>query len=185
MLTVCIPYRHKDARFYDPLIQQLHVYAKNYPVEFMSLPNDGSRSIGDYRQQLLDNTQTPYVVFIDADDQVNARYFELIFEGLAQGVDCVGFRGLITTDGRNPHVFEHSADHTTWFEKRKNGRVEYFRPINHLNPIKTDIARQIGYSDLKHGEDFDYSMRLSKSGLIKSSYFVPETIYYYRYRSRK
>ena len=167
VLTVCIPYRHKDARFYDPLIQQLHAYAKNYPVEFMSLPNDGSRSIGDYRQQ------------------VNAKYFELVFEGLAQGVDCVGFRGLITTDGRNPHVFEHSVDHTTWFEKRKNGRVEYFRPINHLNPIKTDIARQIGYSDLKHGEDFDYSMRLSKSGLIKSSYFVPETIYYYRYRSRK
>jgi len=55
MLTVCIPYRNKDALFYNRLIVVLNKYAEGYPVQFMSLPNDGTRSIGQYRQQLLDN----------------------------------------------------------------------------------------------------------------------------------
>ena len=188
MLTVCIPYRNKDALFYNRLIVVLNKYAEGYPVQFMSLPNDGTRSIGQYRQQLLDNVDTPYICFIDADDEVNPSYFKEVFKGIEQGADAIGFTGLITTDGKNPHTFEHSCRYDKWFDKRIKGRVFYYRPINHLNPIKTEIARQIGYNDLKHGEDYDYSLRLAKSGLInhEDEYFIHgQPMYYYRYRSRK
>ena len=53
----------------------------------------------------------------------------------------------------------------------------------HLNPIRTDIAKQIGYINLKHGEDLDYSNRLKASGLVKleDEHFIDETMYYYLY----
>lgn len=188
MLTVCIPYRERDTMFYNRLAVMLAKYSSGYPVEFMSLPNNGSRSIGSYRQQLVDNVTTPYMVFIDADDDVSKNYFREVFKGLEQGVKAVGFRGIITTNGTNPHNFEHSARHTRWFDKRIGGRINYFRPLNHLNPMMTDIVRQIGYADLKHGEDMEFSMRLSKAGLIQpdEEYFIEsEPMYYYLYRSKK
>lgn len=188
MLTVCIPYRDPaDRRFYDRLIQELHYYSTGFPVEFMSLPNDGRRTIGKYRQQLLDNVQTPYVAFIDSDDKVGRNYFTHVFDGIKQGAKVIGLRGIITTEGRNPFTFEHSVRHDRWYDRRKKGTIEYFRPPNHLNPIQTKIAQQIGYNSLRHGEDLDYSMRLQRSGLLTlaDEYMVDEPIYYYLYRPKK
>ena len=188
MLTVCIPYRERDALYYNRLAVMLSKYASGYPVEFMSLPNNGSRSIGSYRQQMLENVQTPYMTFIDADDDISKNYFVEVFKGIEKGASAVGFTGIITTNGTNPHYFEHSARHTKWFDRRIKGKIHYYRPINHLNPIKTEIALQIGYNDLKHAEDYDYSLRLSKAGLIKpdDEYFIlSEPMYYYLYRTKK
>lgn len=165
----------------------LSKYAHGYPVQFMSLPNNGSRTIGSYRQQMLESVQTPYITFIDADDDVNRLYFNHVFEGIEQGKLVIGFKGIITTNGLNPHHFEHSCRHKTWHDKRMKGKIHYYRPLNHLNPIKTDIALQVGYPDLTHAEDFDYSMRLSKLGLItpQDEHFVDAPMYYYLYRSKK
>lgn len=186
MLTVCIPYlQPRDEVAYKSLIVQLSYYADGFPVEFLSLPNRGGKR-GHFRQQLLEQVTTDYVVFIDADDRVNAEYFKLTMEGIAAGADCIGLKGIITTDGRHPFEFEHSLKHKKWFERIENGRKKYFRPINHLNPIKTKIALQVGYNpNLDHGEDLDYSMRLSESGLLKTEHFIDKPIYYYQYKARK
>lgn len=194
MLTVCIPYlERRDQRFYDNLIVQLNYMAQGLPVTFMSLPNNGEKSIGEYRQQMLMAVETPYIVFIDADDKVHSHYFKLVFQGIEKGAKCIGMRGIITTDGKNAAQFEHSTRYTSWSDKIvKSGSGfqkmrQYYRPINHLNPVLTDIARQIGYQPLKFGEDLDYSMRLSQSGLLKQEdeHFIEQPIYYYLYRSKK
>lgn len=187
MLTVLIPYlQPRDQAAYNSLIVQLSYFADGLPVEFLSLPNKGELKRGALRQQMIEQVKTPYLVFIDADDKVNRDYFTLIMQGLYTDVDCVGLRGIITTNGLHPFEFEHSTRHDKWFERIEKGRKKYFRPINHLNPIRTEIAKQIGYNPtLHHGEDLDYSMRLAQSGLLKSEHFIEQPIYYYLYKSRK
>jgi hypothetical protein len=70
-----------------------------------------------------------------------------------------------------------------WADVRNRGTITYQRPLNHLNPIRTDIAKQIGYINLKHGEDLDYSNRLKASGLVnlEDEHFIDEIMYYYLY----
>lgn len=184
-LTVCIPTYFKHEPKSMSLMQQIAQLTTGLDVRIFKLPNRGEKTIGEYRQIMIDQVDTEYVVFIDADDRIHPKYFELVFNGINKGVDAIGLKGEITTNGQRPFTFIHSVKYSKWAEVREKGKITYVRPINHLNPIKTSIARQIGYNNLKHGEDMDYSMRLSQSGLIKSEHFIDQVIYFYLYQSRK
>lgn len=184
-LTVCIPFIQRHSIQAKSLQAKIEAYTKNIEISLLLLPNDGMKTIGEYRQTLINNVKTPYLCFIDADDLITHDYFTLVEEGIKKGVDAIGFKGIITTNGRMPFEFIHSSKYTKWEEKRERGTKVYLRPINHLNPIKTEIAQAIGYKSLRHGEDLDYSMRLSESGLIKTEHFIDKVIYHYLYRSKK
>lgn len=142
--------------------------------------NNGSRSIGHYRNELLKSVKTPYCVFIDDDDVVSPEYIESHLKAIESQPDAVGFHGEITTNGTHPTIFEHRFGNN-W----ENYRMQYLRPISHINLIKTEIAQQIGYNDLGFAEDSDFSKRLAESGLIKSAEFINQTMYYYLYNSKK
>lgn len=184
-LTVCIPFHTRHATHARLLQAKIEAYSKQSDVALLLLPNNGEYSIGEFRHRMLMNVQTEYLVFIDADDLITPDYFRLIDQGMKLGVDAIGFKGIITTNGRMPFEFIHSSRYKKWEEIRDRNTKKYLRPINHLNPIKTEIAQQIGYKPLKHAEDLDYSMRLSESGLIKSEHFIDKVIYHYLYRSKK
>lgn len=190
MLSVCIPYHERDTLSYNRLVVELNRMAETggYNVAFLSIPNKGERKRGWYRQHLLENVMTKYVTFIDADDRVSSDYFFHVYKGIEQGALGIGFKGQITTNGRNPFTFVHSTRYPNWHEKRVNGKLQYFRPLNHLNPMLTEIALKIGYNtELHHGEDLDFSNRLKASGLIslKDEYFVDSIMYHYLYRNKK
>jgi len=53
----------------------------------------------------------------------------------------------------------------------------YYRTPNHLNPIKREIVLQVGYSDMRRGEDFDFSTRVFN--LLKTETKIETSIYYY------
>lgn len=143
--------------------------------------NDEQMSIGQKRNYLLKAAKGEYVCFIDDDDIVDAYYIERLMKGIKRGVDCCSLRGIITTDGANPKPFIHSMEYKEWFEK--DG--VYYRGINHLNCIKREIALQIGFPEKNHGEDYDYSMKLMKSGLLHTQQEIAETLYYYQYITKK
>jgi hypothetical protein len=60
-----------------------------------------------------------------------------------------------------------------------------FRTPNHLNTIKTSIARQVRYPEISHGEDQDYSHRLWDSGLMKTEALIGDRMYIYQFDSAK
>ena len=136
---------------------------------------------------MLEQVKTPYVTFIDADDRIHQHYFKWVFKGIESGAKGIGFKGQITTNGQRPCEFIHSMRYTKWSDAMVNRQRVYYRPLNHLNPILTDIAKQIGYTALRHGEDLSYSNRLVESGLIKKEdeYFIDGCMYYYLYKSKK
>lgn len=138
-------------------------------------------SIGAKRNWLLEKAESDYVCFIDDDDRVCSNYIDLLMAGMEKGVDCCSLIGEITFDGRNPKKFIHSLDYTDWYEKND----VYYRSINHLNCIKTSIAIQIGFTHKNHGEDYDFSLKLKESGLLKTEHKIYQTIYFYDYRTKK
>ncbi len=150
-------------------------------VEIIYFSDNRENSIGYKRNKLLQKSQGKYTCFIDDDDNINENYIQIIYEKLQENPDCVSLKGIITFDGKNPCPFTHSLTYDHWF-KDNNG---YYRPPNHLNPIKRDIAIQFIFPETNWHEDRHWSHALVRSGLLKKEVTIEEPLYFYNYTEHK
>jgi hypothetical protein len=129
--------------------------------------------------------KTTYISFIDDDDLVSPQYVNHILSKMEYLPDGIGFRGIIMSNNIKPVEFVNRSG-LRYIDKafRSSDCYIFHRPLNHLNPVKVEIARKIGYADSNHGEDKDYAVRLSESGLITDDVFIDEFLYFYQYRSK-
>lgn len=178
-LSILIPCLERDWKNCEQLMIQL----KHPETETLTYLNKGEHSIGYYRNELVSWAKTPYLCFVDADDKLPDYYLDLLLKAIKTNPDTVSLRGEITIDGGKPEIFEHSIKYNEW--RTTNNKIKYERYTNHLNCIKSEIAKQIKYPDIKFGEDHEYSKRLQASGLIKNEYYLNEIMYYYNYISKK
>lgn len=185
-LSILIPHTTKYKGFLERLTECLEpqVTTKD-EVEVLFNIDDGQMSIGKKRNILLEKSQGEYISFIDSDDLVSDDYIEKLMEGINKGVDACSLKGMITEDGVNPLVFEHSIKYNAYKTNNPQELVRYERYANHLNCIKSTIAKQFKFPEINHGEDEDWATQIFKSGLIKTEHYIPEIIYFYEYRSKK
>lgn len=184
-LSILIASMHHRKPMLDALLSKLNFQISNYKdIEIVTDIDNGEKSIGKKRDDLLKKAKGKYCCFIDDDDDIapmkysnHRNYIDVIYEALLKKPDCVSLIGVIDFKGSNPKVFKHSISFKSWYEK---GGI-YYRTPNHLNVIKTSIAKKVGFTDMGHGEDADFSTRLYESGLIKSEVAINTPIYHYRY----
>jgi len=166
-------------------INQYMVYKKiDVDVEILCQIDNGEATIGEKRNWLLDKADGEYLCFFDDDDMPTNNYIELIIKALESKPDCCSLKGIITFDGQNPEVFEHSIKYREW-KTTQNTNPKYERPPNHLNVIKSEIAKRFQFPEINHGEDSQWSEAILKSGLIKIESYIEEVIYHYLYKSQK
>ena len=90
--------------------------------------------------------------------------------------DCCSLTGEIHFKNGVTRTFKHSIDYDEW---EMVGGV-YLRYPNHLNTVKRELALQVGFKDMGHGEDKDYSDRLKP--LLKTEAKIEGVIYHYNCR---
>lgn len=146
-------------------------------VQVIVLPNKGELTKGEYRNQLLDAAQGEYLSFVDADDRVSLDYIETLLTGISTGPDCISLRGEFIHNGTPSGLFEHSMKYSKW--ETTDGPITYLRMPNHLNCIKSSIAKQIRFPHINHGEDHEYSKLLLP--LLKTEYYTDKILYHYDY----
>lgn len=151
--------------------------------EILIESDNGQLSKGTKRNRLLDRATGEYVAFFDDDDWPSERYIELITTAIKSKPDCCSLLGSITIDGGKSELFEHSLKYKAW--KTTNSRIKYERYPNHLNAIKSSIAKKIRFPEINHGEDHKWSDSLHQSRLLKKEAYIPEVLYNYRYVSKK
>lgn len=186
ILVCTIPQRWQ---YYENLRDVLHEQMRDYELQVELLTDDSpDDSIGKKRNRLLKEASGEYICFIDDDDTVSASYIRSIMEALHAnpGVDCCSLRGVITWDGKNPEMFEHSVTYHAW---RTNddplAPIKYERFPNHLNTIRREIALKATFPEINHGEDRDWSSQLHYKGLIKTEAYIDRVLYHYLFRSKK
>ena len=147
--------------------------------------DDGTKTIGEKRNILLSMgiKVALNVVFFDDDDYPGDTYIKHLMDGINGGFDCCSLRGVMLTDGENPELFEHSIKYGAW--ATTDNHVKYERYPNHLNCIKSSIAKLFKFPETNHGEDKAWSDAVHKSGLIKSEYYTDDVIYVYQFNSNK
>lgn len=140
----------------------------------------GENIVGFKRNLLLAKSLGEYICFIDDDDLVHTDYIQMIYEKLLENPDCVSLSGIITDNDQNPRLFIHSIKYDRWFTGEDK---IYYRPPNHLNPIKRTIAIQFEFPLKNVGEDANWSMQICRSKLIQTEAEILEPYYFYRFNS--
>lgn len=186
-LSILIPVHAKHIPKYLEMMDRLNcqIAEVSEQVEILKLVNSGEKSIGKYRQELLENASGKYIVFIDADDQIDSEYISIILNAIQSEPDCIGIKGIMTTNGGKLETWEISKD-LPYDQIRKGRNIYHYRRFtNHLSPIKREIALQIGFEDKTFGEDYDYALRLKKSRLLKTEVKIAQSIYHYDFWTNK
>jgi hypothetical protein len=176
--------------YYNLNQQELDSLGLFYPIELrICQDNKGENTIGKKRNWLLAQATGYFTCFIDDDDRINEDVLfdilkhiqHLVDIEIMDTIDCFKLVGEYTENGSNPKTFIHSIEHDEWFEKDD----VYFRPPNHLNIIKTDIAKQFVFPEINHGEDKEWSMKIKNSGLLKNEEYIKGIYYFYDFITNK
>ena len=187
-LSILIPtLKKREESFYKlyfNLTDQISILKLDNEIEILLMIDSGEKTIGEKRNLLLHRATGEYVCFFDDDDIPSKNYIEKIYEGIKSKADCLSLRGVITWDGERPEIFEHSIKYSEW-KTNDTGDVKYERYPNHLNVIKSIIAKQFKFPEINHGEDIDWSMQMRDSGLLKNEYYINEVLYHYQFNSVK
>ena len=169
-------------KIHKKLTKQIEENHLSDHIEILVACDKGEKAIGKKRNDLMHCSQSEYICFIDDDDDVHDRYIPLIYEKLIhEKPDCINLIGIITFDGKNPKKFIHSIQYRSYFEEKGI----YYRPPNHLNPLKREIAIQFTFPSTSFGEDTDWAMQVCRSGLLKKESTIQEPFYFYLYRTVK
>lgn len=184
LLSILIPSLDKRAGLLAVLLRSLEKQITpelKGKVEICVSLDNGKKSIGEKRNELTQNCKGLYCASIDDDDRISPNYIYWLLRGIETEPDCCSLVGRYTKNGRNPQIFKHSIEYDGWFEKHN---ILYRYP-NHLNCIKTEIARKMHYPEINHGEDRSFSEQLQASGLLKIEYKIEPILYSYDYISNK
>lgn len=167
------------------LDNQAKKLAATEDVVLIPYADDGTKPIGKKRNMLLQlgTKAAKYVAFFDDDDYPGENYLSHCLAGISGGFDCCSLRGVMLTDGENPELFEHSLRYEAW--ATTNNPIKYERYPNHLNCIKSSIAKAFKFPEVDHGEDKAWSDAMHQAGVIKSEYYTEDVIYVYQFNSKK
>lgn len=163
------------------LLPQLDPHAGR--VRVVGWFNNGSPSLPEIRQRMVQGAGTEYTSFIDDDDLVTADYVSSIMDALNQRPDYVGFQVQCYSDGAPIGVAYHSLKFRQW--RNLAGRFE--RDISHLNPIKTELALKADFSRTRAGraEDRAWADQLRRARVLKTEVVIPRILYHYLYSTNR
>lgn len=143
------------------------------------LVDNSNNTIGAKRNNLLEKSKGEYIAFIDDDDEVSSDYIDTLMNAIKSKPDCVSLRGVITWNGSNPELFEHSVKYSAY--ATTTNEIKYERYPNHLNCIKSSIAKQFKFKEINFGEDTDWATQIFQSGLLKKEVYIDKVLYHYKY----
>jgi len=183
-LTILIASLHSRTEQFCELIRLLSEQ-KTDEVQIISYIDSGENTIGYKRNELMKCAVGEYVCFFDDDDVPSKTYISNLLQGIKSGSDCCSLRGVITWNGDNPEIFEHSIKYNAYTTNVTGEPIKYERYPNHLNAIKTSIAKQFKFPEINHGEDTDFATQIFQSGIIKTEHYIDEVIYHYNFIPNK
>lgn len=159
---------------------------KTDEVEILTNLDNGEKTIGKKRNELVERATGEYICFVDDDDTVSDNYISSILDCIEKKPDAIGIELNFYHNRALRGIAYHSAKNAGWWERdstKPGYEKEYYRFINHLNPVKRELAIKCPFPEENRGEDMEYSRKLFK--LIKSELYITTPIYNYYYNSLK
>lgn len=185
-LTILIATIEDRKLLFDELVASLckQVYYNNLEneIQIISALDNKEVSIGSKRQLLLTSAKAKFITYLDDDDMPSENYCKNIVNAIIQNpnIDCIGMNVNMTTNGQKPQRCCHRLAYKEW--KDNVDGWDYVRNITHFNPVLREKALQVGFKDIRYGEDKDYSDRLTP--LLTKEFYIEEPLFHYRYTTQ-
>jgi hypothetical protein len=186
-LSILIPTTPDRRPTFQRIIEELIAQAAELRLlmgkdfEILSIEDNREISVGKKRQLLLEMAKGDFVAGIDSDDFIAPTYLQDIFIAIrlhGYDIDHIGFYERCNIDGElSRSIF--SIQHQKWGENIDG--FDHVRCANPKSVIKRAIALQIGYEDLRYGEDRIFSEKVTP--LLRTECFIEKELYYYNYIS--
>jgi hypothetical protein len=159
-------------RLLDNVLPQLD--AAGGEVQLCAFYNHGERPLGHVRHDLLEHASTPYVSFVDDDDELPEYHVAEVLSRLDGSVDYVGWQMQTYVDGYPLKPTYHSLRYNSWWENDQG----YYRDVSHLNPMRTEVAR---HGDFRRGEPPEDVCWVDQvRPYVRTEAYVDRVMYYYR-----
>lgn len=161
-------------RLRDILDPQVAKYQGEVEVRIHDAPR--SMNIGIKRNELIQNSDSEFFVFIDCDDWIADTYVQDIMNALQGNPDCVTFKGWVTTNGINRRNFLIRLG-SEYYEKND----VYYRWPNHLAVMKRSLVEHVKFPPVREQEDFLWSREIHNKRLLKTEVFIDKDLYHYMF----
>jgi hypothetical protein len=184
-LSILILSLNRRKHYLERLMDILNPQKRN-DIEILTNIDNGEKSIGQKRNELLSQSIGDYICFIDDDDIVSNNYVELILNAIEKNPDTIGIHLLHKEDGILRGLTYHSLKYTSWWDEinKENPTLRnYYRNPNHLNPVKREYALKVGFPEINNGEDKWYSQNILQ--YLKTEEYIEPPIYEYLVRTQK
>jgi len=186
LLSILIPTLQHRAGFLKRITKELNDQISDLDVkglvEILVYKDNRQKTTGYKRNILLQKSKGLFSVFVDDDDMVAKFYIEEILKAIKNNpeIDAIGIQGHYSEDGSKYEPFETSLKHN--WEKRSGW---YLRTINHISPIRREHAIKVMFPNKVIGEDYEWTMALKKTGLLKKEVVIGKCMYIYDFVSKK
>ena len=174
-LSILIPSLNERNVKLENLKSELNQQIDRKSVQVISMVDDRQLSIRQKRNMLLNQSSGEYVAFIDDDDLISKDYIEKVLNGVKNNPSCSSLTGRIIFSDGYSRSFIHSLKYDRWIDDHES--KVYYRPPNHLNAVKRDIAKAVGFPSINVGEDRYFSMGIKS--LLKKEEWIDGVIYQY------
>lgn len=147
-------------------------------IEILINIDNADKQIGQKRNELMEKAQGQYIVFIDDDDLISDNYINEIMIGINKGVDYIGFEQQFhsLSTGRIRRIITHIGK---W---SKTDKI-YYKGVEHICPIKRELAIQYKFPINSFGEDKDWGLKMDK--ICKTEYYIDKVLYFYEWNRHK
>jgi glycosyltransferase involved in cell wall biosynthesis len=178
-LSILICTLEKRDEMFKLLYAKLAYQYSGEDVEIISSIDNGEMSVGEKRNNLLEQAKGEWVAFADDDDRVSSDYIKELLSGIETGADVITFQVSVSLNGATPKLCYYSKN----FDADYNEPNAYFRLPNHLMCVKRELALQVPFKEVNFGEDADYAKRLQP--LLKTEHSIDKVLYHYDFYSEK
>ena len=185
LLTIMIPTTVDRREQFNALFTELSGQVKDFcregEVEIIYEEDNKEISVGKKRQILLERAQGVFVVGFDSDDFPHQDYVMEIVSSLRicnEDIDHIGFIENCNIDGMGSTSL-FSIKHHKWAEN-VNG-YDHIRCANPKSVIRRTKALQVGFEDMRWGEDTVFSEAVTP--LLKGEIFIDKPLYNYIHKS--
>ena len=152
-------------------------------VEILVFSDSREYPIGLKRNELINEANGLFTAFVDDDDWVSDDYITSIVGTINSNpdLDCIGIKGKLVSEAVGNKEFIHSLKYDGYYEDVNY----YYRPPNHLNPVRKSLVQNYLFPISNYGEDFDWAMKLCKNKVFSNEVFIDKILYYYYYEPEK
>lgn len=183
VLSVLIPTIPSRLPYLAEVVRKLHHPAVNvwYLGDIRQYP------VGVKRNMLMDMVRTPYLTFIDDDDEIHDKYFDVVLANIEQHpeIDCFGITGYMTREGTLYGEFDFDSRHTINHNPRlivDGVRVQKLvRKPNHTCIWKSEIAKRCRFPDINLSEDHKWADMQQARGYSFMKLETDQLLYHYKF----